>query len=363
MFIKISPNPSINLEFTLNDFFAALRALTDSVFSIDASACPLMRRKGLSAFCGLLRGRPGNRPVFLQNLSHFLHISPRFCRKKRPGGRKFPRVAAENNGFFGLALDRADGQALDKVLLEEGVGQDDGSHGDHGHGHTEGLGGQVRDHGCERADLRGHLSQEADVVQGLVDGVLQVVVLGLVNQQHAVEEVVPDADGGEQGDRGQAGHGQRQDDLDQRSPLARAVDARRLDDRIRDVGLVEGAHDEHPVRAEGQRQEQRPDGVADVQDLAAGHVEGNGTGREQLREEGDEGERPAPAEVRAGDRVGVQADGSHAQHRADDGGDDGVLVGRADDGALGEQELIGLNRPLLRPEAVAIFCKRCLTGK
>ena len=139
-----------------------------------------------------------------------------------------------------LALNSTDGQALDKVLLEEGVGKDDGTNGNDSHRHTEGFGGQLGDLGSQRTDLSSHFLQEADGVQGLVDGELQVEVLGLVDQQQAVEEIVPDTDCSEQGDGSQTGHCQRQNDLQQGSPFTGTVDTSGLDNGFGNVRLVEG---------------------------------------------------------------------------------------------------------------------------
>ena len=58
-----------------------------------------------------------------------------------PQNAKKAAVLSHGSFAFGLALDRADGQALDEVLLEEGVRKADRTNGNNSHGHTEGFGG------------------------------------------------------------------------------------------------------------------------------------------------------------------------------------------------------------------------------
>ena len=72
----------------------------------------------------------------------------------------------------GSALDRAHGDTLGKVLLEEGIQNEDGQDADHGNGHTHCGGGQFR-----QADAGGGVgSQECDVVVDVVQNILNGVV-------------------------------------------------------------------------------------------------------------------------------------------------------------------------------------------
>ena len=151
--------------------------------------------------------------------------------------------------------------------------------------------------------------------------------------------------------------------MDQGAPLAAAVDSRTFNDGFRHIGLVERAHDDDPVRGKGHGQEQRPYRILESQHAAAHVVVADHAAGKQHRKEGEEGKELAVLEVRAAQRVGIQAHGHGGNDGAGHRGNQRVLVGRDHDGSVTEQIGIGVYGKLQRPEPVAVGGQGQLTGE
>ena len=118
---------------------------------------------------------------------------------------------------------------------------------DHSHSHAVAFGGKVCDH---RAHLGRVFLQKAHVVHGLINCVLQAVVLRRVVEKQALPEIIPDSDGGEQTHRRKPRNCQRNHNLKQRAPLAgvllgpgRVVPAQQRTVEVSQRGHVLGVQD------------------------------------------------------------------------------------------------------------------------
>jgi hypothetical protein len=173
---------------------------------------------------------------------------------------------------------------------------------------------RVHDRHRHRADQRaGHQrSPEEDIAADQLrhHAHRHGLLLGRGEEHQRIDELVPGEREGEDARRQDAGHRDREDDVDHRLPARRAVDACALLELLRD-GL-EVAH--HQPGAEGDQEgrvgeDQRPGRVADV--VLADDV-GERDEEQRLRHEvGDEdpgSQEPGPFEAQAGERVA----GDHA---------------------------------------------------
>ena len=75
------------------------------------------------------------------------------------------------------------------------------------------------------------------------------------------------------------------------------------------------------------------------------------------REETKEGKEFLETEVRAGQSIGIQADGNNGKNGSCHRSQDGVAIGGQDDGSIPEQISVSRDRKLIRPEPVTIPCQ------
>ena len=129
---------------------------------------------------------------------------------------------------WALALQRANHDALDEVLLNEGVHHQDGQRGHHGHSGLDGFAGLL---GTDFLTELGHHLVGAfqhDAAQRH----LQPLLLGLGDVNHGVEPGVPVTNGGPQTDGGDDGHGQGQNHPSENLQTVATKTLRRLKDEL-----------------------------------------------------------------------------------------------------------------------------------
>ena len=84
---------------------------------------------------------------------------------------------------------------------------------------------------------------------------------------------------------------------------------------------------------------------------------------EQHREKYEEGKTIAERKLFSGKRISEQGGDEYAQGGSHQGYDESNAITFGDLHAALKEIGVSVQRELSRPEAVAIFCKRCLTGK
>ena len=185
-----------------------------------------------------------------------------------------------------------------------------------------------------------------DVVQQQLNRPVLFRLAGFQVHQR-IGEAVPAADGVEQRQRRQRGQGQRQIHRHQRTDRACAVDLRRLAKAVRHAVEERAQHDD-VEHADAVRQNQRPRGVEHLE-VVQQDVARNRAGTEVHREQDDEVDDLAAAQIFVNQREGG-ADGQHkAQHRADDG-QDARPRQRPCVLAVAQNGLVRLKIPALGPE-------------
>lgn len=201
--------------------------------------------------------------------------------------------------------------------------------------------------------------QELHVHQHLIQEHLNAVEPVLVDIVQAVEPVVPVPEADEQRQRDDDRHGHRQNDADEDGQLAGAVDARRLDDGLGDVRREIGAHHNDVERTHHQvREEQRRDGVFDVEGLRPHDVARHEAAVEEHGEEQEErDERPA-GQIAPGERVGEQRGDGEVRDGARHGDERGQDVAAHDTRRIHEQVLVSGEIDLLGEKAVAVAHQR-----
>lgn len=261
-----------------------------------------------------------------------------------------PRTAVR--GFLPLAFHGADGDALDEILLQEGVEQDDGAGGHHRHGQLHGLAGHLA-HG--QAAAGGRLGDGLGLGEDVVQVVLQRIQVAapFVQKQHGVVPVVPVVEGDEQAHRGKACLAQRHGHPQVDGEVARAVQPGGFIQRLRDARHV-AFQDEQVGHVDEDGQDEGDDAVVEVQVLGVEDVPGHEAAAEDGGEVEEEGHLIAVAEGAAGQHIGRHAGEQKAQEGAGGGDEDGHAVGPQQVARNFEQSLVGVQREGLGDEPVAV---------
>ena len=149
------------------------------------------------------------------------------------------------------------------------------------------------------------------------------------------------------------GRGQRQNDRKEDAQLTRAVQIRRLKQRLGQA--LEERPEYHGVpRAAGDAgQNVDPDGIRQLIILGEDNVVRNHTGAEEHGEEDKDRDGPAEAEVASGKRIGCQCCDEAAENRADHSLKNGHAVGAQHARAAGECRLVRVERKITRQQGKA----------
>ena len=257
------------------------------------------------------------------------------------------------------ALDGAGHDACVKVLLEEGVHDNQRQAGDDDGGVLQQLGQlgtlsgalDVGDH----AGLRLALDQDGTKhqLQGLLGGVVQV--------DHGVEVAVPHGHELPQGQDRHHRHAHRQQDLEEVEHFAGAVHVRGLPQVIGDA-LVVGAGDDHVPDAEGAGQDDGPHGIQQAQ-VVDQQVSGDQAAVEEHGDDEQGVEDFLALEVGQGHGVGCQHGDSHRNKGKQQRIDNGVFKAGPDLG-VGCDPLVSGEGPLAEVEgdALVLECHRIHEG-
>ena len=149
------------------------------------------------------------------------------------------------------------------------------------------------------------------------------------------------------------GRGQRQNDRKEDAQLTRAVQIRRLKQRLGQT--LEERPEYHGVpRAAGDAgQNVDPDGIRQLIILGEDNVVRNHTGAEEHGEEDKDRDGPAEAEVASGKRIGCQCCDEAAENRADHSLKNGHAVGAQHACSAGKCRLVRVERKITRQQGKA----------
>ncbi len=241
---------------------------------------------------------------------------------------------------FRLALDSADGQAGDEVLLEEGVDAGDRNCHDEGDCHTNGLLGHSALQVGGGHSGNGVLGQVVQVVLHLVQGSLQGQQVIAADVQTGLEPVIPVAEGQEQTDGSQNGLGDGQHDPEENGHLGCAVDLCRLDDGVGNCRLEEGTGNGTVPAGNSQRKHQRPYGILQFQDLGVDNVGSSQTAAEDHGNENHDGQEAVQAMLLTGQNVTHEAGQGDTDDGTHGGNVDGDPQSTQNSGSLAPDELV-----------------------
>ena len=247
-----------------------------------------------------------------------------------------------NRGSAASALDGADREPRNKVLLDEGVDRDDGRGRDHDAGHLDALGkgGDV-----VLLQVAGHHR----LARGLDDAAqhqLQGPLLKALDEEHAVVPLVPALHAVVEGKGDKDRHRERQQYAKEDRKVARPVDAGALL-QLRRQGLKVLPDDRHVHDGDAGGQDHGKDVVDQLQVLDQ-QVERNQAAGKVHRKD-DHREEELPPREALGKAVGQGHGQQHIVEHADQRDEDRHLHA-VEDGAVFKDDEVGFQRQVLRIE-------------
>lgn len=194
------------------------------------------------------------------------------------------------------ALDGADGQAFDKIALNQWVKEDNGAgyHAGHGHAHAGGR----KDNPLRRLKM----PRSNELLEGLggCEHVLEEILEGVHffpgGEEHGIVPVIPVGQRGEQTDGRQERLRDREIKPEENGQLPGSVNLGRLRNLIRDAPHIVLGDDHVPYR-EGHREDETEICILEMEHLSAEHVPGDQAAAEERGEKEEKRKLISPLKV------------------------------------------------------------------